>query len=361
MPYQYATPPPAEKREFEAIHGHMLRKFSVLVGELGGDAEALLLATGIIPVDPAQGHIRATYRQFVSLLELAAAKLGCPDFGMRLAACQAKTAFTGPLGDGMRTARNLDEALNFVCGHSYAHSLAAWIWRKPSMSGQNTVVGHDILLEGLPQKSQVMEYMLLVGNLGTIELTEGQARARCVLFRHQPISALKTYRKYFGCEVRFGRDADAVVYSEHDLSRPFAVPNARAHQIAGDIIEARFARHKPPLHADIRGMITHTLGTEYCTKEHIAAAYGLHLRTMARRLAAEGTSFQQIKDQVRRDRLLYYVQQTGFDFTEISERLGFSEQAVMTRCCRKWFAMSPTALRAMNTPSFVPIGQVVED
>jgi AraC-like DNA-binding protein len=351
---------------FETIHGHMLHQFSVIVSELRGNADGLLRQVGIIPATGPHDRIRASYRQFVALLELAAAKLDCPDFGMQLAARQARNAFAGSLGAGMRNSRNFGDALSFVCNHSYAHSLAAWIWRRPSRSGENTVVGHDILLEGLPQQSQAMEYVLLVGNLGTIDLTEGRVRARRVIFRHQPVSPLRIYRRNFGCDVRFGRGADAVVYSNHDLDCPINDPDARAYQTAAQTIEARFARHRPPLHADIRGNIAHVLGTEFCTKEHIAATLGLHSRTMARRLAAEGTSFQEIKDQVRRDRMLYYVQQTDLDFTEISERLGFSEQAVMTRCCRKWFAMSPTALRATlrgrdhspaGASNFVSIGQ----
>jgi AraC-like DNA-binding protein len=352
-----STPAPAAGTEFETIHGHMLGGFEGLVRALGGDGQALLQAAGIAPAVLPGGPIRATYRQFVALLELTAVRLSCPDFGMQLAVRQAGTAFVGLLGDGMRAARNLDEALNFVCGHSYAHSLAAWIWRKPSLSGRNTLVGHDILLDALPQKSQVMEYMLLVGDLATFDLTGGRVRARRVLFRHQPISPLAHYRRNFGCEVRFGRSADALIYSEHDLSCPINAPDPRAYQLAGDTIAARFARHRPPLHAIIRGTIIHTLGTEFCTKDKVAARFGLHPRTMARRLADEGTSFQAIKDQVRGDRMLYYVQQTDLDFTAISERLGFSEQAVMTRCCHKWFAKSPTALRAGDGASFVPIGQ----
>lgn len=339
---------------FETIHGHMLRQFGALVEHLGGQPELLLQQAGIVGDTAPPDKPRASYRQFVSLLELAAADLDCPDFGMQLALWQAGHAFAGPLGDGMRNSRTFGEALHFVCGHSYAHSLAAWIWLKPSMSGAHTLVGHDILLEGLPQKSQAMEYILLVGNLETLALTEGQVRARRVLFRHQPVSPLKLYRRHFGCEVRFGRSADAVLYNDRDLACPISAPNAQAYRAATDSIETRFGRRKPPLHADIRGIVTHVLGTELCTRERIAAELGLHPRTMVRRLAAEGTSFQRIKDEVRRDRMLYYVRQTDFDFTAISEKLGFAEQAVMTRYCRKWFAMSPTGLRAMLRKSPEP-------
>jgi AraC-like DNA-binding protein len=60
----------------------------------------------------------------------------------------------------------------------------------------------------------------------------------------------------------------------------------------------------------------------------------------------EGTSFQQVKDEVRRDAMLYYIRQTNLDFAVISEKLGFAEQAVLTRICNRWFSASPSQLRS---------------
>lgn len=336
---------------FDAIHGDMLRHFRELVLALGGNADAIFRLADIPLAGAPPARPKASYRQFVLLLELAAAELGCEDFGMQLALRQSGTAFIGPLGDGMRNSRTFGDALRFVCSHSYAHSLAAWIWLRPSLSGESTVVGHDILLEGLPQKAQAMEYILLVGNLSTLGLTGGRVRARRVLLRHQPLSPVANYRRHFGCDVRFGRSADAVIYSKDDLACSILDPDAEAYRTAASAIESRFDRRKPPLHADIRGVIAHLLGTGPCSRKQVAAALSLHPRTMLRRLAEEGTTFRQIKDEVRRDRMLYYVRQTGLEFGTISEKLGFAEQAVMTRSCRKWFAMSPTVLRAASRVS----------
>lgn len=350
MPQSSGTTKP-ERDAFDAIHGNMLRNFGELVADLGGDAQAALRRVGIgsdhRPQTAAGEAARASYRQFVALLENAAAELDCPDFGMRLAVRQAVMALAGPLGDGMRNSRTLGDAIRFACDHSYAHSLAAWIWQKPTHSGSGTLVGHDILLEGLPHRTQAMEYILLVGNLAMRDLTEQQVRARRVLFRHQPLSPQALYRRYFGCEVRFGRGADAVIYDMADLVCPIPEPDPRTCETAAHQLETRFALRKPPTHADVRGIVTHVLGTDHCTRQRVADQLGLHPRTMVRRLAAEGTTFQRIKDEVRRDRLLYLVRHTRLDFTAISEKLGLAEQAVMTRLCRKWFAMSPTGLRAV--------------
>lgn len=98
--------------------------------------------------------------------------------------------------------------------------------------------------------------------------------------------------------------------------------------------------------ARMRGLVIHLLGSERCTNEGVASELGLHARTMHRRLCSEGTSFQRVKNQVRRDLLIHYLDQTDFPIAQISERLGFAEQSAMTRFCRQCLATSPTDRRA---------------
>lgn len=43
--------------------------------------------------------------------------------------------------------------------------------------------------------------------------------------------------------------------------------------------------------------------------------------------------------------MLYYLERTETEFTEVSARLGFAEQSAMTHYCRKCFGKSPTQLR----------------
>jgi AraC-like DNA-binding protein len=93
-------------------------------------------------------------------------------------------------------------------------------------------------------------------------------------------------------------------------------------------------------------LIRQFLGTDECTNERVAEALHLHPRTLHRRLAAEGTSFQKIRDEVRRDIMLYYLQQTDIGLAHISEKLGFAEQSVMSRRCHRWLSASPTKVRS---------------
>lgn len=329
---------------FDVIHARLLRFFPELVEELGGDADALLGAAGIERAAIGEAKSQITYRQLFTLIDRAAEGLRCTDFGMRLAVRQGGGIF-GPLGQVMKHSRTFGEALAYVGTHAFAHSLAARIWQKRLPGEGGTFSSHDILVEGLSHRGQAIEQILLVGHLSAMELTGGQARVRRVHFRHQPLSPPRTYRRYFDCEVRFGQNEDGVLYSDRDLAAPIVAPDPEAYQTAIAFIEAHFALQRPPIHAQVRGLIMQSLWTGECSNAQVAADLNLHPRTLHRRLGEEGTSFQQVKDEVRRDVLRYYLGETDLDLSTISEKLGFAEQSVLTRRCRRWFAATPTQVR----------------
>jgi AraC-like DNA-binding protein len=339
---------PVQEGGFEVVHAKLLRYFPDLVSELGGDPAALFTAVGLDPRLMSEAGTDATYRQIVRLLEFAAAELRCPDFGMRLARLQRGGAMFGPLGRVMRNSANFGEALAYVAQHGYAHSLAVRMWMEHRPSDGTVFAGHDILLDQLPNKCQVTEQLMLLGHQTAVELTGGYARARRVHLRHRPVAPVKSYHRYFGCDVLFSQNEDGVVFAERDLARAIVAPDMHAYRTAAAFIDTEFTCHQPPLKAQARGVIRQLLGTEECTNERVAEKLHLHPRTLHRRLAAEGTSFQKIRDEVRQDIMLYYLQQTDVGLAHISEKLGFAEQSVMSRRCNRWLSASPSQVRSQG-------------
>jgi len=66
---------------------------------------------------------------------------------------------------------------------------------------------------------------------------------------------------------------------------------------------------------------------------------------LQRRLKCEGQSFESIKDEVRRDTAMRYLQRQDLPLTKVAEKLGYAEQSVLSRSCYRWFAASPKELR----------------
>jgi AraC-like DNA-binding protein len=73
----------------------------------------------------------------------------------------------------------------------------------------------------------------------------------------------------------------------------------------------------------------------------IAGALGMSERTLQRRLAAEGTSFQRLLDDTRRELAQQYLGQRNVSLADTAYLLGFSDQSSFFRAARRWFGTSP--------------------
>ncbi len=77
----------------------------------------------------------------------------------------------------------------------------------------------------------------------------------------------------------------------------------------------------------------------------VATTLEVHPQTLRRRLAAEGTSFKDIKNQVRRDTALHFLGKQGLSIEEISHRAGFSESSAFIRAFKGWTGVTPYTYR----------------
>jgi AraC-like DNA-binding protein len=340
----------SDATDFELVHADLLRFFPQLVRELGGDPQAMLYRLGIQPSEAAQEPPSLNYRSWVKLLEHAASALHCPDFGMRLARLQAGGRVLGPISAVMRNSHTFGEAIDYVARHFHAHSLAAGMRLEWDRGDDSLFVGHEILLDRLPNRRQAIEQMLVLAHLNAVDITRGQARVREVRFRHQALSPASTYRAYFGSAVRFDAQEDGVVFSARDLRAPIIERDARQYALATSFIDTRFGRVTPPMHTRVRALLVRLIETEDCSITRICDRLRLHPRTLHRRLRAEGKSFERIKDEVRRDIALRCIQETDHSLTVVAEKLGYAEQSVLTRSCVRWFAASPSQLRSQGAP-----------
>ena len=117
-----------------------------------------------------------------------------------------------------------------------------------------------------------------------------------------------------------------------------------------DAIAAR-APSISPFRTEVVNIIAPLLPHAEARAKTVAHRLGLSERTFARRLDAEGLSFGEILDQIRRDLAVQYLEE-NLRASQIAWRLGFQQPSAFSHACRRWTGKSPSEFRRARVPTF---------
>ncbi|OBF80688.1 AraC family transcriptional regulator [Mycobacterium sp. 852002-51163_SCH5372311] len=335
------------------VRGTALSNYPTLVTELGGDPAGLLRAAGIRERDIGDYDAFIPYRAAIRALESAAAATATPDFGRRLAQRQG-IEILGPVGVAARTAATVADALAIFNTFMAAYSPVIAISIAPLADPQRSFISLQFLLEDSPPYPQAMELALGV-SLGVFRLLSGtDYTPLAVHVPHDPLTPKAEYLRYFGCTPHFAERIAGYTVHTADLSRPLNRDDV-AHRAVVDYLSSITPVGAGIVEA-VRTIVRQLLPTGAATLEVVAEQFHLHPKTLQRRLAGEATTFAALLDQVRKDTADRYLRTTGISLPHLSRELGYAEQSVLTRSCKRWFGSGPAAYRnamrsrAMSAP-----------
>ncbi|HJT96007.1 MAG TPA: AraC family transcriptional regulator [Mycobacterium sp.] len=325
------------------IRGTALTNFHELVTELGGDSHALV-ADAHIPHGDVGRHDR-----FISLpngarmLEDTAATLQTPDFGRRLALRQG-IEILGPVGLAGRSAATVAEAFlmfdKFMAAYSPSINARVTAHLDPDLRRFE----FEYLLDPPPPQAQAIELSLGV-TLRVLRLFLGAAyRPVAVHLPHRALVPADDYQSYFGCPPSFCEPVAGFTLRTADLQRPLP-KDSLAHQTAVDYLAGTVGDYNPATSQLVRTLVRQLLPTGAVTLTDIARHIGIHPKALQRRLAAEKATFAGLIDQTRREAAQRLLLETDLGLDQLCRQLGYAEQSVLTRSCKRWFGMTPTGYR----------------
>lgn len=97
--------------------------------------------------------------------------------------------------------------------------------------------------------------------------------------------------------------------------------------------------------ARLRRQLRRVDGRDWPLLEDIAETFQVAPTTLRRRLESEGTSYQGIKDQLRRDVAIHHLCHSSLAVSEIAHRIGFQEPSAFHRAFKKWTGAQPGEYR----------------
>ncbi|ESQ97722.1 hypothetical protein F753_19260 [Stutzerimonas chloritidismutans AW-1] len=316
--------------------------FSELVSQLGGQSESLLRQYHIDPRLLGDEEARVPLRSFIEVLEHAALVLDCPDFGLRMAQYQ-DVHVLGPIALIARSAATVGQALEEIVRFIGYHSPGIRL-ELDSGEPETSRLRIDIRLPGALQQRQLQELAIGVAH-NTMKLLCGSSfSAQAVLFSGISPLPVARYRRYFNTGVFNGQDCNALVLRRDQLEQAIELQDPLLYRTLVQYLSAYAARPQD-LRSQVEFLILRMLPTQRCRLPLVAEQLGLHERVLQRRLAEQGSGFENLLEAVRRERADCYLAERDMPMSQVAGLLGYSEQSVFNRACRRWFSMAPRARR----------------
>lgn len=218
----------------------------------------------------------------------------------------------------------------------------------------------ELTLELNDNAPHVVEYFLACLINWPRWLTGHQIPARYVRLTLPEPDNTQPYQQFFAAEVEFGAARNQLSLGSEYMNLACVDANSEMHHLHREFADSLLSKAalQNALTAQTRNLIRQQLaeGGGTVRREQIAASVGLSLRTLQRKLGQQGSNFQEIYDQTRREVCLQLIQRGQLSFGEISFQLGFSNQSAFQKAFKRWMGVAPSEYRAQVKP--VEIGAV---
>lgn len=196
------------------------------------------------------------------------------------------------------------------------------------------------------QRVLILELMLLLVQGVASWLVQRHLRLMRVDLVYPPPVHADEYANLFAGPAYFGQATTQLVFESDALRLPVrqdqTAVSAFMRRAPMDWIRPNISERS--ITHQVRDLLGAHL-SQSLSATQVASRMHLSSRTLARRLAAEGTHFHALKCVVRRDVAIARLLETAQSVSSIGVELGFADPAAFNRAFRQWAGMAPGAYR----------------
>jgi len=290
--------------------------------------------------DDRDNHV--AYPDLGRLLAVSARLSNCDHIAL-LVARQVRLADMGLAGEAVLCGRTVGEGLQRFASHFTLQNTAATV--NLATSGGYARIIYAIAVPGMIDTEQLQLGAMTVAFNILQDLCGPEWLPTELTFASRAPANLRPCQKYFRAPLRFDSSESAVVFESRWLERllPPVDPLAR------DRIEAQVRERQAALFADfpatVRDLVRKQLVLGNSSMDSVAAIFGVHRRTLDRRLQRHGMLYREILESVQSDFACQLLRDTEMPVQQIAESLQFSSAANFATAFRRWTGATPTEYR----------------
>jgi AraC-like DNA-binding protein len=316
---------------------------SPLLRERGVEPGDVLVSIGLAPGTLDEGNNCIPYTKAGELLQRCVEITGCLHFGL-LVGQLANVSSLGMLGELMWRSPSVEAALHSLILHMHLQTRGGM--PTYSLDGGNATLGYAIYQRDMPGAAQVYDLVMAYG----CNVMQGLCGPRWlpgeVRFSHASPKDIRPYRQFFRSALRFDADRTALVFSKAWLDHPPPGSDAKLHRSLQHQIATQ-ERLSPDDNAErIRRALRTMALSGRASETLIAKLLSTPTRTLRRLLAAQGTNFRELLEEVRYEISRQLLADTDMTTAQIAEALDYADASAFTRAFRRWTDSPPAAWRA---------------
>jgi AraC-like DNA-binding protein len=177
----------------------------------------------------------------------------------------------------------------------------------------------------------------------------GTIGARLVTLEYAPPSqeVRKAMEQLYGCPVRFGASANQIEMGPEILNAPLNVHDPEQLRMAEELARKQLADQQQNRDwlAQVRRQVRDLMVVRSPRRETVAERLGVSVRTLDRRLAESGLTWQKLLDAMRSQLAREYLADPEMNVQTIASRLGFADVRAFQRRFRVWTGTTPSEYR----------------
>jgi len=168
-----------------------------------------------------------------------------------------------------------------------------------------------------------------------------------VRFAHRAPRDVREHERFFGAPLRFATGENALVLPAALLDLPCRRTDPSLLSLLDRYATDRMGGQRAATFAErARAALSEELQAGNVAARGLAVRLKVSVRTLHRSLAAEGTSYRRILDQLRLDIAERHLMDDRVSVGEVAFLLGFSELSAFDRAFKRWTGRTPVTFRA---------------
>lgn len=325
------------------IPAFLIRSLAATIGDMGFDPGRLLAGLGVTMDDLADPACRVSFRQgrevILRAMKIAKGRALGLETGIR-----EKITSVGIVGYAMLTAPDVGEAVRL--GLELQKDTGSMLEFDMRSSGGGVAVTATSRFND-PEIYVFLVEEAFASFMGIgLALAGEEFKPLRVEFTYPPPSHVDDYARVFGCDIRFGAIENAFVFDPEWYGQPLATADPFGHRQLLEFLAFNRARSREA--AEIIESVERVLRPRleaHHAIARVARELGMSERTLRRRLAESGTSFQTVLDGLKKNRALELLANPQMSVEQIAFAVGFTDPHNFRRAFRRWTGSTPGTLR----------------